>query len=442
MERKLSNECLLDFFKYLCTPAIVSLISFIYIFQIQPVFQYTGMTINRDVNIFYMFQITLIATLVLLFSPKRIYLPSSIFSWLIYSLVFVPSLVISYISGITVGFDHIVLVITLTFSMMIIFILPKFTMYKSIRVTLDENLFKFLVIFFGIICYLIIFKYYKPGTSNLLNLKDVSELYDIRGDFRDSASNAPVFARYIFAWTSKIFVPFVFVYGLAKKNIYIILGSIFTAIMLFSSTGLKSIILGPILIFGFWYLLSRRKIYFSTLSIILFSVLILGATLQDNGVPLFNYVIIRRVVIVPGFLTGCYFDFFSNNQFSMLGYSILKGIVTYSYQDTPPYIIGSYCFGRSDMSANTNFLASAYGDFGVLGCILFAYLTTTMFCFLDKVACKKNAIPEISAMLLLPTWTLIDTALFTSLLTHGLGIVVLLLIIIPSNLFNSKNIKV
>jgi hypothetical protein len=282
----------------------------------------------------------------------------------------------------------------------------------------------------------VVFAYYRPDASNLLKIEDISQLYDIRNDFKESSSDAPVFARYIFAWASKIFVPCFFVYGLAKKNNIIISTALITGLLLFSSTGLKSIVLGPVLIFMFWLYLRKSHLTFSMLNFLLLLLVALALILHELGSPFLNYIIIRRVLIVPGYLTGCYFDFFMSNPFTFLGYSIFEGLVDYQYPYSPPYIIGAHYFGRSEMSANANFLATSFADFGALGCFLFALLSSFFFGILNSISISKNAIPEMTALLLLPTWTLIDTSFLTAMLTHGLGIIALILIFMPRSLFN------
>lgn len=426
--------------KYIYTIIYILLIVCVYVLQIQPIFSYSGMTVNDGISNGYLFFLILSILFILILSPNNIYLPSTIFSWLIFNLVFVPSVIISYVSGIVEGENHIVLTVVLSLSMACVFLLPRLDVYSFVRVSFDNKSFNVIAFFVGLVCYLVLFIYYKPNISSILGLTDISQLYDIRDDFREHSSNAPTVARYIFAWTSKIFIPFLFIYGLVNKNKSLIIISLATGLLMFSATGLKSIILGPLVVYVFWKLLTFKNIRFSTLSFILVVFLLISSTLSYFGSDILNYIIVRRVVIVPGFLTGCYFDFFSNHDFALLGYSILSSFVEYPYQDSPPYIIGEYYFGRSDMSANANFMASAFSDFGIVGCILFSIFIGGVFGLLDRVALDKSSIPEISALLLLPTWTLVDTALFTSLLTHGLAIIIAIVIVMPSNILNNKTL--
>ncbi|MGF1834822.1 O-antigen polymerase [Photobacterium sanguinicancri] len=420
------------------TMLYVALMLYIYIYQIQPVFAYSGFTINYDINLLYLVVLMIITSLILLLAPQKIYLPSSILSWLMFNLVFVPSIFISYVSGIVTGEEHITLIITMCISMLILFLIPRFSIHKLIKVSLNKKVFSIVSLLLITICYLIIFVFYRPNISFLFSLTDISQLYDIRGDFRESASGAPTIARYLFAWTSKVFLPFMFIYGVANNKKTVIIFSLFTCILLFSATGLKSIILGPVVVFVFWYLLKYREANFSMLSFILVLVLIFSSLLHVVGFELFNYIIVRRVVITPGFLSGCYIDFFSNNEFTMLGYSIFSSFVEYSYEYSPSYIIGEYYFGRSEMSANANFIATAFAEFGVIGSIVFSLIVGVMFGIIDKISAYKSTVPEISALLLLPMWTLVDTSLPTALLTHGLGAVVLLLLLIPKRIFTQS----
>ncbi|HBC3535259.1 TPA: hypothetical protein KDZ66_004214 [Vibrio vulnificus] len=300
---------------------------------------------------------------------------------------------------------------------------------------MNEKTFFILFSTAAILSALVVFLFYKPSLINLLNISDISELYNIRGEFREITSNVPSFARYVFSWSSKIVVPILLVYGLAKKNNIVILLALTFGLLLFSATGLKSIFLGTIVTYISWMVLSRVHVSFNFLSILICVIILLSLALHEVGYWQFNAIIIRRVLVIPGLLTGYFIDYFSNNEFTYLAYSIFSGVFDYKYDVTPPFVIGEFYFGRNDMSANASYLASAFGDFGYSGCILFTVILAIVYRNLDFWAEKIKATPEVSAIILLPTWALVDSSLITVLFTHGLLIIVLFAFFLPKSFF-------
>ena len=86
--------------------------------------------------------------------------------------------------------------------------------------------------------------------------------------------------------------------------------------------------------------------------------------------------------------------------------------------------------GPIDVSANANLWADAYANFGILGILFFTAILGGFLWILDSVA--KGASLKISTLLLAyPAYMLVNTKLQTTLLTHGLVLVLVILYILP-----------
>jgi TM2 domain-containing membrane protein YozV len=131
-----------------------------------------------------------------------------------------------------------------------------------------------------------------------------------------------------------------------------------------------------------------------------------------------------------GVLTGLYLDYFSQNELYYLSHGVFSDFVKSSYNFAPANQIGYIFFGNHKMSANANIWADAYANFGFIGVIVFSIILLFYLWILDNSAVNKKQ-PIIFA-LASTTYVLTDTALLTSFLTHGLLILLVTVILMPT----------
>lgn len=153
---------------------------------------------------------------------------------------------------------------------------------------------------------------------------------------------------------------------------------------------------------------------------------ILFGILLHNAYP--ETLLFRRAFFVPAHLNFIYLDFFSKNEFILWANGILKHFVTYPYSSDYPYIVGKYV-GYPRMYANTGFLASGFAMFGVMGIILYSFISIILMNTINQFAKQKGKYITM-IILFVPLHTLfVSSDLLVTLLTHGLiiGIVFLYL---------------
>jgi len=433
------EKILEEMFGLILVAAYCLLIAFIYIHQIQPDFAYLGLQINvhfedKDVAL-----ILITITTVFLFRPREVYLPSSMLSLLIFYFVYIPALLISYVSGVVVGYDVLYLGLSMTISMMILFIIPRTFNIKFSGFQLNKKTFNFLSIIIIVSAVLVVVYFYRLNFSTIRSIANIGDLYNLRGGFRDISTGVPSVVSYLFAWSSKVIAPFMIVFGIINKKSPVLIAGIAFTVYIFLITGLKSVILAPIVILFLIKLLRSHKLNFVLVAFFLCSLLVISTISQVFGFPELNNILVRRVIIFPGLLTSYYFEYFSMEGYTYLGESVLAMFFDYHYDVSPPFLIGSYYFGRTEMSANANYLASAFGNFGAFGMIVYSLVLSLVFGFVDKIALYKQGAPEATALLALPIWALVDSALLTTFVTHGLLFAICILIVVPKELFISGN---
>ena len=194
-------------------------------------------------------------------------------------------------------------------------------------------------------------------------------------------------------------------------------------ITIFSYTGEKAVLASSLLVIGIWILAQSKNLTSRTASVVpmalagVVSIAVLAdVALQSQwGASL----VVRRGIATPGLMTGYYVDFFSNNPHPMLGQHLLGSFVEYPYGVPISQLVGlGYC-REPGASANANFLASGFAEWGYPGMTLAAFLLGWFFYAFDAATARIDR--SVAMAFLGPgIVSLLNSALQTCLLTHGL----------------------
>ncbi|MNE58484.1 hypothetical protein D3C80_1535170 [compost metagenome] len=154
---------------------------------------------------------------------------------------------------------------------------------------------------------------------------------------------------------------------------------------------------------------------------------------------LLQEIVVRRAMVMPGMLSNMYFNYFKTHDFTLMGQSIFSFLFEYKYDKPPPYLIGDFYFNRTEMSANANYMAAAYGDFGVIGTICITLFCGLYFKLLNIIANSKKIVVTSCMLSIVPMWALLDSAFITVLITHGLIWILIIFILLPKGFLSDKN---
>lgn len=426
------------FFLFILTNLYIYSLVYIYINFAYPKYSYLGWQINTDVNFLFVFIIALLTSLFVFFIKRRIEGPLEILVLISYLIIYLPSLNLALVC-ISNNSHLFELFFSYTVSIFLLIFLSK--------VKVNDFYFKcllkkhFNILFYTALAFMfsLVFLIYKPDFSNITRMLDFSDVYELREGYRETNKNVPTIINYFFTWIIKVFIPFVFVIGVINKSIKLKIMSLFMVFSMFLVSGHKSIVLGFGLVLLLNWVFKSKEPNTFTLAKGLISLAITSTILAILKFPILQDVIVRRAILVPGLLSNLYFDYFTKNDFTLMGYSIFSFIVNYSYDKTPPYIIGEYYFNRAEMSANANYMAAAYADFGVLGTIIITLLCGIYFKLINIIVARKNMIKLSCLLSIVPMWALLDSSFLTVLVTHGLIWLIVLLLLIPKGYINDKN---
>ena len=266
--------------------------------------------------------------------------------------------------------------------------------------------------------------YWRSGFFLNLSLAGV---YEIRSNY--VGMNIPL-SGYLINWQSYVVNPILFaIFFVRRKWIGVIL-IIVIQMCLFSVTGNKSFLFALPFVFSLIWVI-RRKNPLAVIAGGLVVLLLLGALsywlLEDLWL---HSLVNRRTLMLPANLSFMYNDFFSKHEYVYLSDSIFRFFLDYPYELSPPNLIGYTYFGSPETNANTGVIGNAFMNFGFAGLVIFGLLLVLILKVMDALARGKDARIAIAAVTM-SAFVLVNSALLTCLLTHGLLLALVIMYFLP-----------
>ena len=406
--------------------AYVLLFQWTYIHDIHPNWAYLGLE-HHEPPLWLRFTLTVLAVAPAVVMPRRLARPSQLGLWFIYLLVYVPSQLVpmesvggSPMRWLEFGFVLLACMGALVWS----YAVPLEPRKRASTRAQPEFWFGLAVVAAAL--YAIVISSFGLPTS----LPSLSEIYDVRAEFRDLARDGGRLSAYAVPWVANVINPLLIAWGATRRRTTVLGLGVAGQLLIFGITGLKSVLLSAVLIvlvivilrdggrrFGAWVLLGAL------------GVLVLGMLESQLGDGrLLSGVLVRRTFVVPGQLTGLYVDYYAVHDKAWLSHSVLGGIVPHASGLAPPKVVGGQYF--VDVNANANVWADGYANFGELGMVLATGLLAVVLRLYDHAAVGLS--PRLAtALFAVPAVTLTNSALLTSLLTHGVLLVMAVVALVP-----------
>jgi hypothetical protein len=242
----------------------------------------------------------------------------------------------------------------------------------------------------------------------------LSMVYEIRDQF---LSHKSLLLGYLVVWQGNIINPLLFYWTTERKSYWGSILILLLQIYLFSVTGLKIFLFS---IF-FAYLMAKfaKQLYVGIPLTLTAGLAFSCFYYWYQGSVWFMSFFAYRNLFTPGRLTFEYFEFFNQNPFVYLSDSVLKRFLAYPYPLPPSLLIGiRYHDGGS---ANVGIMGNAFMHFGTVGIFSFLALLSIILACFDRIAsARSDSSPVIFALVATPIISIINSGLFTVLLTHGL----------------------
>ncbi|MGB9872486.1 MAG: hypothetical protein ACPLYD_12580 [Anaerolineae bacterium] len=264
-------------------------------------------------------------------------------------------------------------------------------------------------------------------------------VYEVRSEYTQRLGP---FMGYFVPWQAYVINIYGLLYALWRKSYWLMGLAAVAQLLLFGMTGHKSFLLAPCLVGGVYLIWQKKNAIFW---VIIAASLLVSASygyFLITGNEFVPSLFVRRLFFVPARLHVLYYDFFSqpNHPFYMLSDSILRGLLENPYGMPMPHVIALTYWSR-EFWPDVGYLGDAYGNFGLLGMFVFSTILGVVLRIVDSVG--SHLPPHfVAAAIATHAMALTESALFTSMLTHGLILAVLMLWIIPAVYVRIKEARV
>lgn len=273
------------------------------------------------------------------------------------------------------------------------------------------------------------FWFFWSGGTSFFNL-DLTAVYDYRRDVGEVIGAGNM--GYVNMWAYKVFGPTLLAIALWKRHFWLAALAFALHVYWFGVSAHKSVLFYPFLVLFLWVWFRRTR----ALSVVPFAMtgvvvaVLLLYLVVDLGLPASMF--IRRVFFVIANNTFYYYEFFSANELVYWSNSVLSTVLEYPYDINPARVIGDS--RGTESHVNNTFLSTGYMHAGVWGIVFYGILAGFIFRIVDSVAASGVPIWVAIAVLIVPARSLLlSSDLPTALLTHGIGIGVLILLLLRSS---------
>ncbi|MFN8353474.1 MAG: hypothetical protein U0Y10_03435 [Spirosomataceae bacterium] len=278
------------------------------------------------------------------------------------------------------------------------------------------------------------------GNFQLVSFADV---YDIRFSGGELAKKN--FVGYAIIISAGCLMPLLLSWGIFTKNTLYIVLSVVGLTILYSTAGNKMMLFFIlVLLVIHWFFRNDFRNFGITFTfyLVLFWGLLLYLSEIESVRSILMVVIgllFMRTLGNAGLTTGLYHSFFLNHPTTHYSHiNFIRFFIEYPYQEQLGQEIGYYYMGESDLNLNAIFWATdGLAALGVWGIPIVCFLVGWVFWIIDTCAQKHDL--KFVVMAILPVgMNLLNMSLFTTLLTGGMALSMLLLYLMPPLKANSN----
>lgn len=327
-----------------------------------------------------------------------------------------------------------------------LFLVPNTILYQfmpfDIRILLCNYTFIYSLLFFGIVnfrtrlpqftekdssrilvvlCILMLLPFILSSKFKLdFNVLLFKDIYKVRAE---NLAKYNMIQSYFLPWLAQAVLPISLIFTLNKKKYFFSFVIAFSLVFLFILSAHKSVFFGIlVLLYFYFYNDYYKKVGYFLITIIVILLLTRCITIFfhhiDNEAD-FS----RRIFFIPALINTFYFDFFNNNPIH-LSNSVLSGIFHYPYPLDAPNVIGLHYFNNPLTHANNGLISSGFMNFGLAGAIGNTIAASVIIAFINSL----NVHPRYFGVTLLIFFNFLSSYFFTSLLTHGVFITLLIFV--------------
>lgn len=364
--------------------------------------------------------IYIITSIIPLFMYKGFYSIASGISFLIYLIIYIPMLYMSYIAPINFELQM-SCVLSLMAVMSISFATDNcYLINRAWSIRGDQKIsFKYVELC-GLIVFLIVFIAESHDLKYVNVFTDQDVMYELRASYGKSRSSI---IEYLMSWTKTAFLPLFLVYYLKAKQYFRYFVIIMCYVIMYMLDMQKVTMIMPFLIsFSYWGMHKLNGESIKNLSIYIFFIFIVISFLfvyySSTVSVVFGLasVFVMRTQCLDAWLFSLYLEFFKNHPHTYYTHINIVNAVTDAYPYSEPLGI---VVSNGVMNANASFLITdGYAACGVFGILFIGIIFVLVKCIFNCIGILINRVylflilfPAISAML--------NVSLFTAILSCG-----------------------
>lgn len=275
------------------------------------------------------------------------------------------------------------------------------------------------------VLYLVVWGYLS-GAIEFLSF-DLNRIYEFRDKAAERLDVGPL--AYLNLWAYKVFTIFLLCVLLQHKRLVWLLPVLACQLLFFGLTSHRIVLFLPLLTIGVWLYLGRVNRLAPMAVVAALGVLCALYLYQASGNETIPEIMIRRAFFVPSGLTFQWFDYFDTHPHIYWADKLLAPFSSGDYvRINVPRLVGDYLVPGSNSAANTGMIGAGYAQAGYWGVLFYAMILGLVLSLLNTIVRSGVPLWLVAALSIGPLRTAIaDSDLFTSLLSHGLGMAVLLL---------------
>jgi hypothetical protein len=362
-----------------------------------------------------------------LWSPTKVSRLSSFLYWVLYVLTYIPAQIVPYYALPNPG-RFLSWSLSLLGAFGIMWPIIRRPVRRRTRGLDSASLFWTCVVCFAVGAYVI------ASRSGLrLESPDLGSVYPTRFAYRASLAAQGAALAYVVSWTGNVINPLLMSFAFLRRRPLIFFVGLLGQVALFSLTGFKSVLFSPFLVLAAHLCVRLEGRKFARYLLAGLIVVLTAAWLSfwSLGSDFLSYTFVRRMIATPGLLSGFYVDFFSQHAFTLFSHSILRGIISNPYGTPPPFLIGRIYFGSPYTSANANLFADGFAGLGVVGVVLVGIAAAYALRWMDILSNGREWRYMLGVAGVM-AFSLSNSALSTTLITHGYLFALFLLSLLPA----------
>lgn len=319
------------------------------------------------------------------------------------------------------------------------FLILIFSQATSIRFPLlkQSNFVLYFILTLMIFGYLSIA--FLKGAHNLISF-DLSAMYENREVLFEQIFHGPF--GYLASWVGKVSLPLALGVLLWKRLYSFALIVFFLSLINFGLVQRKEFIMFPLIVCYFYFFEHTRQNSLTkfSMAILLFVSFSISFYLF-SGNTFIAGVVFHRLFFVVAQNHFEYYEFFQANPHVYLSNSAFSMFVDYPFSDKVPNLIGYGRFSAGEESfANTGLFASAYMHFGAVGVIIYSIITGLLFSIYNSLII--HGVPRFIVLSIgfISVFQLVNGDLTATILTHGMGLGIILLLLINNTSINNRRV--